>query len=260
MKISRVLLLLLDSVASLISLILVNGWINRHFLFDSSKLVLLLIVLIIALSVDQVLVFTREIFTTRKVNWTESMEKGSIFIEGAANPHYCLKIYCKVFIMGIFLVLAARLNIYVLFLLIGLIPVDILSYRLLYKELVRRSQLLQEQTSGWQEIASADLSDSLGQPGMRTEQFIPVIKSAHTSSRIIQVTGIIARIMIMVLAVYDFLLKDYSPLSLLLCCLLLPLYFSKLNEIVNGNLSKRDLINSIRYVDQMKDKLIRPSK
>ena len=245
--------MLFGAVALLIPLIVLNAWIHTYLIHEK-EITILLVALLIALSTDLLIVYIREQSYAKKMDNDET--KATSRLKGRLTT---TMIYLKSFRLGILLLLAAWLNIYILLLLICLIPLEVLCFRLLSKELGQGSKIVLEQTAGTQDIVAiaeqVDYLDISGFHGIWTLlQRIRTASVSKGSSMALHVTNIIARTVIIVLAIYDLTING-NPVTLVLYVILIPLFFSTLGKIVYGNISKLDLLNSIHFVDEMRDKL-----
>lgn len=253
MKISK---LLFCRVAVLIPLTVLQAWQNMHLVIDISKITTLLAVLRIALIIEVLLSLIREAVY---LNYDEviSCGEGYHFITTAImGPcYYTLTVGIRMTIMGLLLLLAAKMNIYVLLLLAGLIPLEIHTYILLHRELRNRSWSVLEQHSGWQELLAADQRELYSiQAAEQPAQYRSTpYKHTQTSRRVTQLLRLSVKITVVALAAYE-LATEFNPI-LLSYGVILPLFFILLREFVYRNISKQDIINSTKYVDEIEDKL-----
>lgn len=152
------------------------------------------------------------------------------------------------------LALTASINLWLAVLLFIMLPVNYFGYRILNKELAKRSKELSEQTSeGFQEILSyVQQVDYIKQTADHTALFHALSPSidklyrsmarvnvyAQSASEGLQGLNDIVKNFILMTAVYNFFTESLGPYTLILTSIILPLYFSKLGAIVGAKLNQ----------------------
>lgn len=252
--IMMILLIFMSSIASLVAPTLINLWIREHGGFKINQIFILFAVLVIALISQLALIFYREKFAKDfniknakdmlldffHLNYDEIQDKGPTnFIERIAisvNSYYeyftgdYIKIWSSLLIVLVILGMIIFQNLIIALLLLLLIPVNYFGYKLLNKELMKRSRVLQESTSsGWQEIMSiASQTDYLKQCSDYDEvlmQFNPSLNKiygsmadiniyAQLSSQLLISINQITQVMIIAIVIYNFINYQSNPLSL----------------------------------------------
>lgn len=145
------------------------------------------------------------------------------------------------------------------------------GYKLLNKELLRRSEVLQRETAaGWQKILSIiGQTDYLKQCDSYEniiEQMNPSLNRiygtmadvnilAQSASKLLSSLNNIIQTMIIVLAVYQMLNSKIGSISLILFTILMPLYFQNLSIVTRANLNKRDMKISLEFLQEWDSKL-----
>lgn len=285
-------LTLCRSFAFLTPTLLMNHWVSQRVVLDGGKIVVMLIALGLVFTTDILLVLVRENFALEfnisnlkkyltaffALKFDVINEKGpSNLIERIAlsvNSIYSyytgdhINIYANGVVLLALLTLLTKMNIMVGLILLASIPINFLGFRLLNKELLKRSQTMKVETSkGWQDILSiANQVDFLKQSStfhniLGRHLAIPtkriygsmaqINKFAQTSSRAIHLYNAAASTMTMILVVYNYAQSNASPLMIAFYAISLPLFFASLSEMVNANLYKRDFINSMRFFEEL---------
>lgn len=221
-------------------------WAEKYFRFSHSRITLLLTLLIV-LAIDHFIIYIRA-----KLKYEGTNER----LQNAADSSFCfLGICTKLWILAILMALAVSWHVYILLLLLALIPVETLSYLKMYQELTRRSSEVQK---NWQDKLPPPGETGDNHPSGRHNlawsikilyrSTLGITKYVSVGGKVLHMVNVLARAELIALAVNDFLILDMQPLSLVLFFFLTPLFFSTVNELFHGNLSKQDLINSIYYL------------
>lgn len=219
---------LIIGAISLTPLLLINYGLDRHV--GEGKVNILLASLLIALCLDMF--------------FMASIEKR--FQEKSPAPilrwsrHRFLATLIKSFIIGVLLLVVAALNIYVLIIFLALIPLEIISYRLLHRELEKRSRLVLQQSG----------EDYKSSGHTYLSKLVWLFNRVESIGFMLPIR-ILARTVLVVLAVYLFILTRHNPLPWVLYCILLPLFCSTVSQVFNGRLSHWDLLNSIYYLERL---------
>lgn len=254
-------LLLVCLAASLLPVLFSSLWMDKRLNPDSTT-IMLLAVICLAFCLDWGLSWKNSP-KARQVKFSETdVCPSPPFFPVPKNKlnlytREALRLYPKTLTISCFLVLAARWNYCILLLLISLGPLDILAYNLLNKELVKCSRDVQNQ-SGWHKFLS-----SANQVGAQPKQWMPFKptllgcryqnRQAFTGIMFLEFVNMTARAMVMLLAIYAFIIKDFFPIYAMIYCILPRLFFATLQEAVNGNLSKQDIIDSLNFVGNIKN-------
>ncbi|WP_066497899.1 ABC transporter ATP-binding protein [Abyssisolibacter fermentans] len=286
------LMVLVSSITTLTSPILINIWMKNSCDFSLDKILVLFIVLILTLCIELGLTYFRERFAknfnikTAKdmlldffhIDYDKLQDIGSInYIERisiSVNSFYkyytgdAITIWCTFLILTVILILISLQNVLMSFLMALLIPINYFGYKLLNKELLRRSKKLQTCTSsGWQDILCItgqvdylkqcnnydSVINQLDTPLNKIYNSMAEVNIfAQLTSKLLSYTNQIVQIIFMALIVYKFINNKTSPISLILYSIIFPLYFSNINTLVRANLNKRDMINTKEFVNDMK--------
>ncbi|MGI6365584.1 MAG: hypothetical protein ACOX2G_07560 [Bacillota bacterium] len=227
---------------SFLLLIVLNLWIDEFYLLESAKVLPLLAALLLSLGLYFSSTLIREKTPPKPSDGT--IKAPSTFIglavkQGEALFPY-LKVWTRLLIMGITWSIAYRVNLWLSLLLLSLAPLDILCRKLLYQELISLSG---RTFSAFQEIAAFQ----------QYRHFVPATppKYAPVCSRVLHWSSKLTKVASAVLALADFVRRDFDPLLPALYLVILPLFFSCLGETVYGNLCRGDLINSIKYLKKV---------
>lgn len=221
-------------------------WAEKYFRLSHSRITLLF-TLLISLAIEHFIIYIRA---------KQKNEGTNESLQNAPNSSFCfLELCTKLWILAILMALAVSWHVYILLLLLALTPVETLSYQRMYHELARRSKEAQKY---WQDKlpASGETKDNQpsGRPNLARSikilyrSTLGITKYVSIGGKVLHMVNVLARAGLIALAVYDFLILDWQPLSLVLLFFLTPLFFSTVNELFHGNLSKQDLINSIYYL------------
>lgn len=249
--------LLFWCVILLVPLILFSVGLELHLLSDSHKITYLLTILLRLLCIDLLLSLAR--YSTKHRSGTGLLEYVAIAV---SNPHYyMLTAFLKVLIMGTLLLWAGLMNSWILAVMLVLIPLNILRQRMLYKELVDKSKDLQQRFGGAQGFIAAARGDCLDKESVfdvaTLSNFILLNKFVQPRSKFLQLVNLIAKTLVVVLALYDFTVQGSNLGDLAAYCLLLTMFFSFLCKIVEETFTKQELINSITYICEAEERLTR---
>lgn len=281
-------LIVLMSVASLASPILLNFLNSSDNGLSESKILILFLVMIFSLSIELILILIREKFSENynienfkkminsyfKLNYDTIIEQGPTnLIERiiiAVNSVYMfmtgdyIKIWSSIFIMCGILLLTCFNNIYVGLIMFFMLPINYFGFRMLNKELMNRSKVMQEATSlGWQKIISIfNQTDYIKQSYSYVElikQLNPTLKNiygsmasvnilAQTASSLIHGLNYIAKTMIVVLVSLDVFENKNGFFSLIMFTIIIPIYFENVQLITRANLNKRDMVVALDFL------------
>lgn len=285
-------MVIINSFAYLAPPILIQIWNNDSIGFTSERVIWLFVVLLLALIIEIIFTAIREKFAKGfnikncvmmlnsmfHLKYDEINEKGPMnLIERIAisvNSFYAyytgdaIKIWSSLIIITSITVMVFLMNPYIAIILVIIVPINYFGYRLLNKELMKRSKNMQESTSsGWQEILSivnqTDYLKQLPDYERLFEQFDSSLKKiygsmadvniyAQSSSTLLKSMNSIVNIMVMVFLVMDYMKLNQNPMILVIYTIILPLFFNQVNQLTSSNLNKRDMVNSKKFVEELK--------
>lgn len=277
---SMLIIVILSSLISLISPICLQLWTKKGISLDSRHILMIVAILFLSNILNVLLIVYRERFAKHynKQNFIAMitdflhMDYDSITSEGpsnmlekivtATNQIYLymtgthIQIWSSVIIAVISLGLIVSVNPIISLIMLAYVPVSYLGYRLLNKELSRRSKCMQEETGkGFQELMSflmepdyykqlPDYSEIINGMLPATERIYGsmarVNEFAQSASSALQGVGSMVQNVIMLLVVYLFYQGTLSPFFLMMITIILPLYFNAVTTITNSNIQKAD--------------------
>lgn len=167
-----------------------------------------------------------------------------------------IKIWASVVTLIVCVYIIMMVNVFLGIAILTYIPMMYFGYRFLNKELARRSKVMQEETGrGFQEILSylqepdyykqLPAYDSILQ-GMKPAveriygSMARVNEFAQSTSSILQGIGTVLQNVVMLTIVYNYDKGIFSPYTLMMVTMILPLYFSAVSSITNANIQKSD--------------------
>jgi subfamily B ATP-binding cassette protein MsbA len=280
-------LALLSGLVSIVSPLLLNAWTA----INESRIFILLAVLAASLAVEMLLIVMRERFSKGynignfktllskyfHLDYDEISSKGPMNllerIAQAVNNIYLymtgdhIQIWSSALVMAAVLLLAAWKSPVTAAVMLVMVPVNYFGYKLLNKELTRRSDKLQRETAdGRQKLLSViEQTDYLKQCDSYDAlllQLEPALNRlygsiadvnilARCASRVLSSLNFIVQTMAIALVVYQHMSGGTGAVSLILFTVLLPIYFSNLSTITNANLSRRDMRISLDFIKEM---------
>lgn len=282
---------LLSAVITLISPVLINIWSNTGVGLSAQKIINLFLILVFSLVLDVLLTICREKFAKQYniANFNNYISKYCVLrydkiqeegpskllnrMQIAVNNLYSfmtesyIQIWSSLLILVTILVITIFQSIWIFGIMISLIFIQYFGYKLLNKELARRSEALQRENSvGFQQLLSflgqTDYLKQCSNFDVLETQVHPAVERiygsmadinvfAQTSSKVLRSVSQIAQTMVMALTVFQYLEADGSPLMMVLMVVLFPIYTSNLNMVTNANLSKQNLNVSKEFISQM---------
>nr|WP_317379680.1 ABC transporter ATP-binding protein [uncultured Faecalimonas sp.] len=285
---------LLSAVITLLSPVLINIWSKTGVRISTQKLVNLFLLLVVSLVLEVFLTIFRERFAKQynianfnkylhkycHLDYDTIQEEGPTNLLGriqmAVNNLYSFMTESYIQIWSSLLILAAILgitlfqNLLIAGIMLLLVFVNYFGYKLLNKELARRSEVLQKENSeGFQQLVSflgqTDYLKQCSDYCQLEKQVQPAVERiygsmadinvfAQASSKVLRSVNSIAQTMIMALTVFQYLEADGSPLMMVLMVVLFPIYTSNLSIITNANLSRQNLNVSKEFIRQMDEK------
>lgn len=273
-------IVLLSSFISLISPICLQLWSKADVALDSGHILMLVGILLLSNLLSVLLIVYRERFALHfnKQNFISMiadflhMDYDSIISEGpsnmlekivtATNQIYSymtgihIQIWASVIIAAVSIGLILSVDLLMALIMLAYVPVSYFGYKLLNRELARRSRLMQEETGrGFQEVmsylAEPDYYKQLPDYSELLDKMLPaagriygsmarVNEFAQSASSALQGLGTMVQNVIMMLVVYSFYQGSLSPFFLMTVTIILPLYFNAVTTITNSNIKKMD--------------------
>lgn len=283
-------MVLLGGITTLICPVLISIWSGDKIGFDYNRVLMIFVILLASYFLQMIFTVFREKFAKDfnikncnsilrkylKLNYDEINDKGPTNLIDrvfqAVNSIYTymtgsfISIWSGIIVMLIILVLVFLQNKIIALVMFLLIPFNYYAYKILNKILMKKSKRLQENTAlAFQNILSVlSQTDYLKQCSCH-ESTLKLIKpyitklyksmsdvnifAQCTSSGISAVCNIV-RTMILVLAVYNFINSNTSPLCLVLYTIILPIYFNNMAKVTNSNLDRSNMKVSMDFLDQ----------
>lgn len=291
---SMIIIILIVSITSMISPILIQLWAKDSTGLTLNRIFIIFIILLLSMLIQLLFIYLREKFAKdfnirncakllkkyMDLNYDTINDDGpKKLIEKIAisvNSFYsyytnqAINLWASILTVIFILSLTAYNNIYIAVLLFILLPINYLGYKSLNNKLVIKSQALTEaSSSGWQEInsvvAQVDYIKQLSYHNVIIDNLMPSISKIYTAmadinvfaqtvSRVLGSVNSISNTMINIIVVFQVVQHGNSPLILILYNMLLPIYFSQIDNITNANLNKRDLIVANKFDKYLTDK------
>lgn len=167
-----------------------------------------------------------------------------------------IQIWSSVIIAIVSIGLILSVNLPMGIIMLAYVPISYFGYKLLNKELARRSKRMQEETGrGFQELMSylmePDYYKQLPDYSEIITGMLPAVERIYGSmakvnefaqsvSSALQGLGSIVQNVIMMLIIYLFYRGALSPFFLMTATIILPLYFNAITTITNSNIQKMD--------------------
>lgn len=273
-------IVLISSMLSLISPICLHLWGEMNVSLDNNRILILIGILIVSNLLNVVIIVGRERFAkhynirnfANMISDFLHMDYDAIIEEGpsnmlekivtATNQIYIymtgmhiqiwssaiIALICTVLVLSVNLILGITMLLYAL--------VSYSGYKLINKELAKRSQHMQEETGkGFQELISylkePDYYKQLPDYEPLLAKMLPaaeriygsmsqVNEFAQSASTALQGLGTIFQSAVMMLTVFSFYQGEASPFFLMTVTIILPLYVSAVSTITNSNVQKID--------------------
>lgn len=167
-----------------------------------------------------------------------------------------IQIWSSIIIAAASIVMMSQTSIFISVIMILYIPLIFFGFKLINRELSKRSMELQTQTgAGFQEIMSyiqePDYFKQLNNNETVIKKMNPAFdkiynamsrinKFAQTSSVVLSSIGTIIQNMIILYVVYFFMELHISPYMLMSSTIIIPLYFEAVSSITKANINKKD--------------------
>ena len=284
----------LISLTSLITPFFLQIWNSRQEVLTGEKVLLLIALILLSKGLHILFIVYRERFAKNynkknfsdylcdffALNYDDLVKDGPTNIleriAMSVNSIYsfltggCISLYSGAITAGVCLILFLLVDVKMTLLLLLLLPLNYFSYRALNQELAKRSQEMQMQTGqGFQQILSyVGQVDYLKQSADHTailRKLDPALEQVYASmarvneyaqsvSALLAGLNEVAKNGILIYSVYAFASGSLSSYFLLLINLVMPLYFSSVNSIVNANLNRRDFDVAVKFRGELKEK------
>ena len=288
-----IIVVLISSLSSLIAPFMIQYWSNSSTGLNLKRVFLVTLLLFFTAIFELTGIYIRENFAKdfNKSNCMDMLSILLNMSYDKINENGCLNITARIrqavndfylfYINGRINILVSKLvlfgivtltlmdNIYVALLLVSIIIVNVFGYRSLNQELLNKSALLQKDTaSGWQAINSkvsqVDYIKQLPAYTNLMNQIEPsvdkIYKSmrninvyAQTISRSIMLLNNWVQTLIVLFVAWGFVESTNNIYSLIYYSIGLPLFFSNLNQLVTGNIDKRNVTVSREYITGLKN-------
>lgn len=273
-------LILLAGISSLLAPLFIQIWKVKGIELSTEKILLILFLIVISKLIAILFTVFREKFAKdyNKSNFTRyirnifNMDYDSIIEKGpmnllerasiGVNSIYMymtsgyLSIYSSVVVAVVCLIFIANIN-YILAIIMFLsIPINYFGYKLLNKELAKKSEEMQRKTGeGFQEIMSyiqeVDYIKQLPDREVLYRKLDDASEKVYGSmakvneyagSMTILLEGIneIIKTLLLLIVVYDFATQKGGVFSIVMVTLLFPLYFQQVTIITRANIEKRN--------------------
>lgn len=287
------LLILLNATAVMVTPILLNQWIGNDTIIGIKHMGSIAIILLISYFIQIGMIYFREHFAlsfniNQALGLTDKLfglkyddinEQGpTYFMERIAISVNSLYIYitdgfaqmvASVIIVFAIIILVFTFNPILALILLILLPINYFGYKLLNKELQRRSKIMQESTSsGWKDVLNiCSETDYIKQLGARDEIYsilenpfskiygsmAKVNSFAQSVSATLRLLNELAKNLMILILAYGIITQGENPLTIVLFSIVLPIYFNAINGIVGANLASRDIKNSSEFIEYLEN-------
>ena len=284
-------LILLNAAAIMITPILLNQWISNNTIIGIKHMASIAIILILSYFIQILMIYLREHFAlsfnihqalelTDKffgLKYDDINQQGPTYlverIAISVNSLYSyitdgfVQMVANMIIVFTTIILVFTFSPILAFIFLALLPINYFGYKLLNKELQKRSKIMQESTSnGWKDVLKiCKETDYIKQLGRR-EEIYSILEEPFTriygsiakvnsfaqsiSATLRSLNDLAKNIMILILA-YGIITQNQNPFVIVLFSIILPIYFNAINGIVNANLASRDLKNSSEFIEYL---------
>lgn len=284
-------LILLNAAAIMITPILLNEWIGNNTIIGIKHITSIAILLILSYFIQIAMIYFREHFAlsfnihqalelTDKffgLPYDDISEQGPTYlverIAISVNSLYTyitdgfVQMVANVIIIFAIIVLVFKFNPILSFIFLILLPINYYGYKILNKELQKRSKIMQESTSsGWKDVLNiCNEVDYIKQLGTRDEIYsiledpfsriygsmAKVNSFAQSISATLSSLNELAKNFMILILAYGIIIQGENPLTIVLFSIVLPIYFNSINGIVRANLASRDLKNSSEFIEYL---------
>lgn len=286
-------LILLNAAAVMITPILLNGWIGNNTIIGIKHIASIAIILMISYVIQISMIYFREHFAltfniNQALGLTDKLfglkydhinEQGPTYlverIAISVNSLYSyisdgfVQMVANAIIVFAIIILVFTFNPILTLILLILLPINYFGYKLLNKELQKRSKIMQESTSsGWKDVLNickeTDYIKQLGtkdeiysileEPFSRIYGSIAKVNSfAQSISATLRSLNELAKNLMILILAYGIISQGENPLTIVLFSIALPIYFNAINGIVGANLASRDLKNSSEFIEYLEN-------
>jgi subfamily B ATP-binding cassette protein MsbA len=277
----------------MITPILLNNWIEEDTILGIKHIVGITALLLLSYLIQILIIYFREYFA-RTFNVSQALqltdkffglyydiinEKGPTYfmerISICVNSLYTyitggfVQMLANLIIIIAVIVLVLSFNPLLAFILLLLLPINYFGYKLLNKELQKKSKIMQEATSsGFKDILNISRQvDYIKQLGRRDEIYsileepfsrvytsmAKVNSFAQSISATLSSLNDLAKNFMILMLAYRVMSQGKNPLSIVLFSILLPIFFNAINGVVGANLASRDLHNSIDFINYLEN-------
>lgn len=284
-------MILLSGISALLPSLFLQFWNTRQQFLSIQKILFLVLVITFSKVVGILLTIFREHYAREynKKNFYSMLESSfqmdydSILSMGPSNildriftsvNHIYfymtgdyIKIWSGIIIIIACLGIAASVNRWLAVLLFIMVPVNYVGYRLLNKELAKRSLELQKNTGeGFQEILSySQQVDYIKQSADHNATLKTIASSVDkiyfsmarinvyaqsVSSALVGLNDLVQNFILMVI-VYNFFIQNSGPYTLMLTSIILPLYFSNVSLIVGAKLNQNGFKTAQNFYQEL---------
>ena len=286
-------IVVVSSLLSLMPPICLQIWGSSGDSLDVKRIIWIIAILLITNVVNTILVLYRENYANKfnKENARSylrnfmNMKYDRIIQEGPSNlleriitavtgiyaymTGGYIQIWSSVIIAAAAIALLSQVSLIIAAAMLLFIPFIYFGFKLINKELTKRSIELQKQTGlGFQEIMSYIQEPDYFKQLPSTEPVIKkmnpaldkisdamarINKFAQTSSIALSSLGTILQNVIMLLIVYSFLEAKTSPYLLMIATIIVPLYFEAVQSITRANINKKDYVAALNLEKMLKE-------
>ena len=269
-----------SSMLSLIAPICIQIWSYQTTVISIEKIISIVALLVITNLINALLICYRENFANKfnKENIRSymrhllNMQYDKIIEEGSSNlleqiftavtniysfmTGGYIQIWSSIIIVVVSIVLMSQNSIFIALIMVFYIPLLVVGFKLINKELSKRSIELQKQTgAGFQVILSyiqePDYFKQLNNTEMVISKMNPAFdqiynamarinKFAQTSSVALSSIGTILQNIIMLYVIYSFMKSQTTPYMIIISTIIIPLYFESVSLITKANINKKD--------------------
>ena len=285
---------ILGSATALITPIFLQLWSNTQEGLTERKIALIIVILFVSVLINLFFTFFRERFAKHfnqknlatltksilSMKYDVIIKEGSVNLfekaVQAVNNIYsyltgdAIQIWSSTFVGAVSLALLAGVSLPVALVLTIAVPLNVLGYRILNKELAKRSKIMQKETGeGFQKIISRiqqvdylkqsptvqPLVESLDAITDRIYGSMAQVNAFAQSGSLV-LTGLndILRNFALIYIVFIFIQKKLDPSAIVLSSILLPLYFSCIGTITKANLRRTEYDTSMAFQQSLQDR------
>ncbi len=284
---------IIDSLLTMLLPILIAYWIKIDVEFEKTHIFIVVSIIISALFLKLILVRFKETFACKsntnesldlmhdfyKMDYNNMQEKGPTYyierILRTIETLYLLlgttviQLVTNIIVLVISLVITFTVNPIVGILMLALLPLNYLSYKMLNKNLQKKSKITQEAYGkSMQELIDLTSETDFIKQQSTHKQFLSLNKIsfsrlytairniniyAGSMSAIINSINKLAEISMYLLIIFNIINSGENVLAVVLFSIMFPIYFGALNKVVNSNIALRDLNEAQSFIDSLSD-------